>query len=274
MTTRTRTAPAAAVLLAAALAAPAAAGIRYGATTTTQAAGQGKPTTMVVDGTIDGASARIEFRESGNPMFGAGSYLLTRDGGQTLFIVDPEERTYAVLDLDQMLAGLGGMMQAMGPVLQFEFTDPQVERLAEGPGEAIHGLPTTHVRTRTRYAMKLRILGMSRESQIETVQEVWATTALADVGLGVWLRQRQATGNAQLDQLIAAESGRVEGVPLKLVSVSTTTDGKGRSTESRTTTEVTRLERDVAVAAASFELPPGYRQVELPALAGPGMAPR
>lgn len=258
------------MLLLLAVAVPAGAGIRYQATSTTQVPGQ-REQRVLVDAQVSGDKAKVEFRESGNPLFGQGSYLLTRDGGKSMLLVDPEERTYARLDLQAMLSVTGGILQGMGPLLKVEFTDPKVEKLAEGDGGTVVGLPTRHVRYRTSYTMKMRVLGMGNESSVVSEQDVWSTGELQDPALGVWLRaEPMRTGNEQFDKLIAAEAVKVQGFPLKMVTTTTSTPKKGKPTVSTTSLEVSRLERDVAVPDSTFELPQGYQETEIPL---PAMVP-
>lgn len=247
-----------------ALAVPAGAGIHYQATSSTQVPGQGEQR-VLVDARVSGDKAKVEFRESGNPLFGKGSYLLTRDGGKTLLLVDPQERTYARLDLQAILSLTGGILQGMGPLLKVEFSDPKVEKLGEEDGGTVAGLPTRHVRYRTSYAMKMRVLGMGNESSVVSEQEVWSTGELADPALGVWLRAEPLrTGNEQFDKLIAAEAVKVQGFPLKMVTTTTSTPRKGKPTVTKSSLEVTHLERDVAVPDSTFELPQGYQETEMP----------
>ena len=55
---------------------------------------------------------------------------------------------------------------------------------------------------------------------------------------------------------------KVEGFPLKTVTVTTTTDRRGRETVSRSVTEVTVL-REESVEAGQFEVPAGYQRVDM-----------
>lgn len=259
-------------LIALAPALPAAAGIHYQAATTTQPA-QGKAQTISVEGWVDGEKARVEFTASDNPVMEEGTYMVTQDGGKTLFFVNPKDKTYAEWNLDQMLQTLGSVMQAMGPLLKFEISNVQVTKLGEEAGPTLVGLPTTHTRYRTTYAMKVKVLGMGRSNSIERLQELWTTQSLGEPGLGVWLRNRpMTTGDPDLDAMIAAEMAKVQGFPLKSVEVSTTTDAKkGKQSVSRTETEVVTLDRNAAVPAASFEVPAGYQRTEMmPTGAGAG----
>lgn len=255
-------------LILALLSVPAFAGIHYKATTTTTTEGaqnQAGNMNMEVEGWVSGDKARVEFKKSDHPVIKTGAYLITRDGGKVIYLVDPQEKTYAEWDLQAMLGLAGAMMQGMGPLLKMEFSDPKVEKLLEEDGGTVAGLPTRHTKYRTSYSMKVRVLGMGNESSIVTEQDVWATDRLQDVGLGIWLRSEPVrTGNEQFDKLVAAEVEQTRGFPLKTTAVSTTTEKKGgKTTTSRSTMQVTQLDTKADVAAASFEIPAGYQETQL-----------
>lgn len=247
--------------------APAAAGLYYQAVTeTTSSQGRGAQR-MVVESRIEGEKARIEFKESSNPMTGTGTYLLTTDGGKTLYLVNPKEETYTEWDLDAMLKMAGSVMEGLGGMVDMEFTDPEVEQLLAEDGGQVVGLPTRHYRYRTAYSMKIKVFGMKRANDVETMQDVWATDELDAAALGIWLRKEPPkTGNEQLDRLIDSEMAKVKGFPLKTVTVSTTTGGKRGEKESTTRSEmeVVELRRDEpAQPASTWEIPSGYQKTEM-----------
>lgn len=241
---------------------PALAGIHYKAVTKTD--DPKNPTNIEVEGWVSGDQAKVEFEESANPIAKSGAYLITKDGGKTVYLVDPKEKTYAEWDLQAMLGMVGSVMQGMGPLLKMEFSEPKVEKLLDEDGGTVAGLPTRHTRYRTSYTMKVKVLGMGNEANVVTEQDIWATDKLQDIALGVWLRSDPPrTGNDQFDKLIAAEVDKAKGFPLKTVTVSTTTQKKGNPTTTRSTMEVTELNTSANVAAASFEIPAGYQETQL-----------
>lgn len=258
------------LLVASCLAWPAMAGVYYKAETLTEP-DRGQSQRIEVEAWVDGERAKIVFSESNNPLTPEGSYLLTSDGGKTLLLVDPKEKTYSRWDLDALMSSLGGMLDALGGVMSFEFSEPRIEKLLEEPGGELLGLPTTHTRYRTTYSMQMKIMGMKRAQETVTEQDLWTTTAIDEPAFGVWLRNDPPrTGDEDLDRLIAAEVGKVEGFPLKTVAVSTSTGEKKKSSSStRTTTEVTMLERR-DVPAATFELPAGYEERAMTVEGGEG----
>jgi len=242
---------------------PAFAGIHYKAVTKTDDAKN--PANIEVEGWVSGDKAKVEFEESANPVAKSGAYLITKDGGKTIYLVDPEEKTYAEWDLQAMLGQIGNLMQGMGPLLKIELSDPKVEKLLEEDGGTVAGLPTKHTRYRTSYNMKVRVLGMGNEASVVNEQDIWATDRLQDVALGIWLRSDPPrTGNEQFDKLVNAQVDNVKGFPLKTVTTSTTTQKKnGKTTTNRSTMEVTQLDTSADVPAASFEIPAGYQETQL-----------
>ena len=253
------------ILAGIAAAAPAFAGIHYKSVTTTQDA-RGKGTDVRVEGWVAGPSSRVEFKASENPLFKEGGYLITKDAGETIFLVDPEEKTYAKWDLRATLGAAGAIMNGMGPLLKLEFTEPKVEKLLDEEGPAVVGLPTRHLRFRTTYTLKMKVMGMGNESAVVSEEDIWVTDRLQDAALALWLRtDPPQTGNEQLDKLIASGREKFTGFPLKTVIVSTSTNKKNnKATTTRTTMEVTELDTAADVPASSFAIPAGYEQVESP----------
>lgn len=255
-----------ALLLAMAAAVPCSAGIHYKATTKTQDAAS-KAGDIQVEGWVSGDNSKVVFLESGgNPVARKGTYFLTKDGGKTLLLVNPEDKTYAEWSLQGMLGTIGAVMNGMGPLLKVQFADLKVDKISEEDGGAVVGQPTRHYKFRTSYTMTIKVFGMGTVTDVVQEQDVWATTKLGDAALGVWLRaEPPRTGNAEFDKLLTGEAGKYEGFPLKTVTVSTSTQKKGnKSTTTKSTMEVTQLDASVTVPASAFEIPAGYEKAEIP----------
>ncbi len=222
------------------------------------------PGSSTVDAWVEGEKARIEFVQSSVPMIDKGSYLVTRDAGKTLFLVNPKDETFSKWDLQAMLQAAGQVIEGMGGMVQMEFSDPQVENLGEQDGGTLVGLATRQHSFRTAYTIKVKVLGMKRRSTIESEQQIWASSDLDMPAMAVWLRTDQPTGNEDLDKIIAAEYKQVTGFPVKTVTVTTTRDKKGREQTSRSVMEVTELRQGEELATTSFEVPAGYDEVPMP----------
>ncbi|MEM7050403.1 MAG: hypothetical protein AAF604_12130 [Acidobacteriota bacterium] len=221
------------------------------------------PLATRIEAWVDGERSRIDIVESSNPLLPAGSYLVTQDGGQTVLRVDPKAETYAVFDVDGLLKVAGTMLGGLQGMLRLQISDPVVEKLVDEESEDLFGLATRHVQYRTTYELQIKALGMKRRQQVERLQDLWMTSDIEDPAMTVWLRSRsQATGNEDLDRLIAAELDKVEGLTLKSTETSTSTDKKGRQSVTRSTLEVTSFERGAELGDDRVRVPAEYREVE------------
>ena len=50
----------------------------------------GKSQDIQVEGWVSGDNARVNIKESWNPVLKPGAYLITKDGGKAILLVDPE----------------------------------------------------------------------------------------------------------------------------------------------------------------------------------------
>jgi hypothetical protein len=223
---------------------------------------------MQVRAWVDGEAAKVEFvsGEKDGP-FSAGSYLVTKDGGETVYLVNPKDETYGSFDMEAMMAAAGQAMNALsqtGGMVKMEFTDVSSEMLSEEAGGSVLGHDTTHYRWKSGYTMRMKMMGFKQENRVDMIQDVWSTDALDARGFGVWMRPDRAlrTGNEEFDKLISSQVATVRGFPLKTVNVSTTTGKKGKSMQTTSTTEVTTL-REESISGSTFGWPDHYTEVEI-----------
>lgn len=217
---------------------------------------------VVQNGTIhgwaSGQNGKVDFVGNANPMMPSGSYMITRDGGKTLTMVDPARKVYSKFSVQAMLDATGGMMQSMKTLMKMSFESPKTEKLLDEDGGLVAGLPTRHYKFRTTYIVNTEYMGARRRSVTTIEEEIWATTKALDPAMGLWLKKDPAkTGDAELDSLIAAEMNKVAGFPLKRITV-TTTEADGMRQIFRNEMEVTRLTvRPVPLSV--FQIPVGYK---------------
>ncbi|HEX7425182.1 MAG TPA: hypothetical protein VF311_15040, partial [Terriglobales bacterium] len=82
-----------------------------------------------------------------------------------------------------------------------------------------------------------------------------------DPALAIWLKKGPAaTGDEQLDGMIRAEMDKVQGFPLKRITVTHMHDVTGAVRNSRVEMQVTQVKR-IAIAAAEFVIPKSYKEV-------------
>jgi len=248
-------------------AAPALAGMYYEARTTASGRKGAEMQNAIVKAWVAGDRAKIVFESSGNPMTKEGMYMVTTDGGKTVYMVNPKDKNYFAWDVDSMMGMAGGMMKMMN----FKITDPKVERVGEEDGGLVAGLPTVHYTHRISYTQSMKFMMMNKTSKIAQVQEIWAAPRLLDAALGIWLRKTPPTlGDEGFDKLVKAQMGTVKGFPLKMKTVQTDTDEKGRSETTTTIMEVTKLDLELSTPDSTFVIPPDYEKVDMTGMMGPG----
>ncbi len=240
------------------LASPAVSGIYYEAHSTGEGKGS-EAQSATVKAWVSGEKAKVLFESTGNPMMKKGDYLLTTDGGQTLYMVSPKDKTFSKWDLDAMLQMAAGVTKMMNLAV----TEGKVEKLEERLGEAVAGLPTTYYKFRTTYRQTMKFMMINQDNRIEEVHELWAAPDLVEKALGVYLRKTPPkTVSEDFNRLMALEFEKVKGIPLKSRTVTTVQDKKGAKQTTTVTMEVSKLQV-MPVPDGTFEIPAGYKEVQL-----------
>ena len=225
----------------------------------------------------------MEILDSGNPIMAEGTYILIQPDADAMLLVNPKEKTYASLDLSQMMGAVGQMMggqESQEPVKKYP--DPVVEKLLEEDGGMILGRPTRHFRWRTRFTMGMNLpMGMSMDIATDQTEDVW----VADIAIDPKIMRSFAQMGAgaalpeNFQKIVEAAKKTQAGFPLKRILVSksqSTATGSGmmakmmaksaakQNAEGPQTTifEVTELSEQ-KVPASAFAIPPGYTETEL-----------
>lgn len=244
---------------------PAAAGVYYKAETRTEGDYVG---TSQVEAWVDGRKVRMVMHGDGG--LPGNGYLLTSDAGTTVYLVNPEERTYSRWNIDEMMATAGSAMNMVKGMMNMEFSDPQVTRLAEKPDGKLLGQPVTFTHYRTAYTMKMSMFGMGSSTSVIEEDRIWTTEGFPDEGMRFWTSLRGAsTGNEAIDKRVQSEMEKLQGFPLKRITEVTSTDDQGNTRLTRTTLAVTELKQQ-GVAASEFEIPAGFRETSMMEAVGQG----
>lgn len=245
------------------------AGVTYTAVTQVRDARGRAQSVSEMQVTVDGAKARIDFSKDSGPV-PRGGYILTRNAGRTVYMVNPSEQTYMKWDINKLAGMAGNIMEMSGGLLDMSVTDRQSEKLVDEKGPAILGVPTRHYKFRTRYTMAMHVMGFQQKTDIETAQEIWAGQDIADDAAALWKQVISfKSGIGEVDKLIASEIGKIKGLPMKTIVKSTSTDQRGRTESTTTITAVTAIKK-VNPPAARFKIPAGFREekMEVPEQAG------
>jgi hypothetical protein len=235
------------------------AGITYTAVTRTILGSKNKAGNMRVQAWVNGKRARMDFIQSELPQLESGTYLISSDGGDTAYYVDPRSKTYERWDINNMIANMADVMRAMRSQMKVHFEEPKVQKLLEEAGPRMQGMPTRHYRYRTSYKSHIEMFENETIST-DIEEDVWTTTAISEPGLMALLNKRPSSGDEQLDRIIQQEMDKVPGFPLKRIT-STRTETTKQTNESRTEMEITEL-KSADVADSWFEVPKGYKELD------------
>lgn len=274
---------------------PAAAGLVF----TQEIRGEGEAAefqNMKMRTSIDTGGAKMEILSSGNPLLGEGSYILIQPDADAMILVNPKEKSYASLDLGQLMGAMGQMLGGDEAAAESakKYPDPVVEKLLEEDGGMLLGRSTKHFRWRTQYTMGMTLpMGMSMEIATDQTEDVWVADIAIDPKI---LRSFEQMGSRaslpeNFQKIIEAAKKTQVGFPLKRVTVAKSqskatgsgmmakmmqksADKQNAAGPQTTTFTVTELSEE-KVPASAFAIPPGYTETELmaPGMMMPNMNP-
>lgn len=234
-------------------------GYYYEATTTESGGKKGDATTKM-RAWVEGPRARLEFLERTRKDLPQGSYLVTKDGGETVFLVNPKKKTFARWELDDAVNDVAERLKKDGGMVKLQVSDIGQENLLEEPSEPILGFPATHRRWSSGYTMKYALLGIQQERREDAVRDVWYSDRIGGAGFESLLSpKRLKTGHEGLDKVLAGKLGDPRGFTLRSETVTKVRKGKGEPQTLRARTEVTLL-REEKGAPDLFEVPAGYAE--------------
>ena len=234
-------------------------GYYYEATTTESGGTKGDATTKM-RAWVDGPRARLEFVERTKKDLPAGSYLVTKDGGETVFLVNPRKQVFARWVLDDAVNDVAERLKKEGGLVKLQISDIAQEKLKEEPSDPILGYTATHRRWSSGYTMKYAVLGIQQERREDVVHDVWFSDRIGGSGFESLLSPRKLqTGHEGLDKVLAGKIGEPHGFTLRSEAVTKVRKGKGEVQTLRARTEVT-LVREEKGAETLFDVPAGYKE--------------
>ena len=207
---------------------------------------------------------RIEFTESTNPMMGTGTYMISNDG-KTILLVNPKEKTFSKLDMEQILK----LTQALGGMMEMKVENPKATQARGTQDMTVAGLPAKHYVMDTSYTMKVKVLFMKSSSQISSHRDLWYTESFPIAVMDYFQARGVKSGFGELDKLIELEKVKVPVILLKSKMTSESKDekGKGKVTKSYDEFEITAWEK-ASLSPDLFVVPAGYKETPMLGVAG------
>jgi hypothetical protein len=224
---------------------------------------KGKETITVIHAYAQGGNVREEFVQvpkDHNPMQAEGSYWLYKSASEMIYIVNPKEKTYMELSV-QNLAQMGG---AVSQVVKMTVSNPVVN-VTPLTAEVVSSYACDHMRISSSYDLETKIAIMKTKSHIEHVQELWATEAVQMKDLaGSFQSKSVQTGISDLDALIQKQmvSQKNMGFIIRSLTTQKTANQKGQ-----TETTVTEMNAyDISTKTLNndlFKIPDGYQKKDM-----------
>jgi hypothetical protein len=231
-------------------------------------------------GTYAGDEAKIEILEAGastggSEVFGGkGTYFIMKDAGKEMLLVDPKQKQYMKWDIASMFAGMSKMINAVGGIVKMQMSDIHISAQDLGAGETVQGYPTRHVRMTQNYTMSVSVFGRSSKTMNATTTDYYFAPSLKIANPFVSNSQQMAMAS-QMDvfnnpdfksQMMAAQAKIPKtGVPLKTVTTTISTDGKGKQETTVTTMEMLNFSKS-NIPSSAFAIPSDYKMIEMPSM--------
>lgn len=240
---------------------PAAAAVQYDFIQKNSTGDVVAPTTeMTARAIVEGDRSRVEFL-SGN-VYPPGTYVISTEGARRLFFVDPVKQWYTEVNTSGLATTLAS-------------SDIKVENLRTSSEllkdkQTIAGVEAQHHRVTLEYDLTLTVKAIALRQHIRTEIDSWTTNRFGELTHG-WFDSGLQTGNPELDKVLAAETAKVSGFPLRhVVTIRTSYEKPANSKldtpSNRTITRETWVTRIAEVKAqpAMFVIPAAYRRADQP----------
>jgi hypothetical protein len=177
-------------------------------------------------------------------------------------------------DMASMLAGMSKVVNAVGGLVKMQMSDIKIDAQDLGAGETVQGYPTRHIRMIQNYTMSASVFGKKSVSRSEATTDYYFAPSLKIANPFVGNSQQMAMmsqfdmfNNPDYKSQMAAAQAKLprNGVPLKMVTTTTTTDEKGKAETSTAVMEMVNF-KAANIPASAFEIPSGYTEIQMPSL--------
>jgi len=216
---------------------------------------------------VTSKAGRLDIEEASKErgaMADKGGYILYDP--TSMMIVSPKDKQILKFTFEDLEQGMSALA-ANVPGMRIAVTDVAVNFEKLGPGEPLLGMSTTKFRVTQDYKLAMKVAFVNRNSSEHIVQEYW----MADQKSGFanpfarmgGMRPGGGGAFAELMTKTAEATAKMgNGIPVKTITTTTSTNDKGEKTTNVATMEVTELKAG-NVDDALLVAPTDYQVVDV-----------
>ncbi len=201
--------------------------------------------------------ARIKFLTD-SMLYKKGDFMVS-ENGNTMYICDPQTKTYHKLDLNALRGQAEGMMKTMKKMTKMSYSNVFVNIVDKGNAGNIAGYPVRKYRMLVEYDTNMKILFKKIKNHERREFFIYVTKKLPmDLVPEYSNSQMFSTGIEQVDSQIQTKLKGL-GFPMKTEQLGY---GKNNELTSKSTFEITSI-KEKSLNPALFKLPNGYTEKEI-----------
>ncbi len=197
------------------------------------------------------------------------NWLLVTDGGQTVAIVNPQERSYTEMSADKFANIIGTAMRVVDAFLTLKVEDVTVETQRVGPGGTIAGRPTERWALVQEFVVNVGMFGKTTPQLHRVVTDYWIArdTDMPRNPLFEMLAGAEtALAQSDRDFVRLTETRRRQlprGAPMRIVVTSAHSEADKLTADAPKVRRIEVTEYGVAsVDLAALRIPAGYERKE------------
>ncbi len=206
---------------------------------------------------VEGKGARIKFLTD-HMFYKKGDFMVTEDG-VTLYLCDPEAKTYHRFDTEAMMGKAQGMMESVQKMTKMEYSNIAVILNKLGEGDTVAGHSTTKYKLVVEYDVNMKILFKKMKQHHREEYIIYATDDLDFSKLPQY--QDQQMFKTAIEAVDAQIGNKVSGIGFPLKTEHLSYDDKNNLV-SKMTFEILEME-EKDVNPQLFKLPSGYTEKEM-----------
>jgi len=234
-------------------------GLAFGATEVelvNERIADGKKKAYTIKALFLGQKSRYTFYTEEDAKIGNGTYMLSLDGGGTVYYIDRNSNTCYHGSSEEVLEISSNFMLKTTDKFKLKIQEGEIRKVLEEDAGAIHGLPTKHTLITIGFTASYKYMLFNNKYKVKRVVDVWVTPKIAGINdQGIFQRAWEYTGDEELDQELRAIIGTGNNYRLRSEINQTMVDKKGKESSAQILQYVKSITEIDDLPEDAFRLP-------------------